>query len=91
MTTREEAMAIAQEFLDRDFADWRLGVFGAEDMGPAYVCYFNTKKYLETRDPADALGPSLGPIGVPKDGSAPWMLGSAPSFAKQIAKKYGKA
>lgn len=91
MTTSEEAMAIAQEFLDRDFPDWHLGVFVAEDMGPAYVVHHNYKKYLETMDPADAMGPGLGPIGVPKDGSAPWMLGSAPSFAEQVATKYGTA
>ena len=89
MTTREEAMAIAQEFLDHNYREENLGVFGAEDMGPAYLCYFNTRKYLETRDSSDGLGPGLGPIGVPKDGSTAWMLRGAGRFAEQIAEKFG--
>ena len=91
MTTPEEAMTIAQELLDRRHPGENLVIFFAEDMGPAYVCYFNTKKYLETHDPADAMGPGPGPIGVPKNGSEAWSLGSAPSFAAQIARKYGMA
>ena len=91
MTTPEEAMVIAQEFLDRRFPDENLMVFFAEDMGPEYVCHFNTKKYLETDDPADAMGPGPGPIGVPKDGSAAWSLRSTPSFAEQVAEKHGTA
>lgn len=87
--TPEEAMAAAQKVLDRDFADWHLGVFSADDLGLAFMCMFNTKKYLESGDPADTLGPSLGPIAVPKDGSEPWMLGSWGGFDKQIAEKLG--
>jgi hypothetical protein len=54
-------------------------------MGAAYVCQFNSRKYLESMNPADALGPGLGPIGVPKDGSAAWMLRSGLPFAQQVA------
>jgi hypothetical protein len=89
--TPEEAMATAQELLDRRYPGENLVIFFAEDMGPAYVCYFNTKRYLETHDPADALGPGPGPIGVPKDGSEAWGLGSTPSFADQVAARYGTA
>ena len=91
MTTPEEAEVIAQELLDRMYPGENLEIFFAEDMGPAYVCYFNTKKYLETKDPADGLGPGPGPIGVPKDGSAAWSMRSTPSFAEQVAEKYGTA
>lgn len=89
MIAPEEAMAIAQDFLAGSYPGENLVVFAAEDMGPAYVCHFNTRTYLETNDPAYAMGPGPGPIGVPKDGSAAWGMGSAPSFAEQIARRYG--
>jgi hypothetical protein len=78
-------MAAAQAFLDRGYPEENLLVFFAEDLGAAYVCQFNTKKYLETMDPADAMGPGLGPIGVPKDGAQAWMLRSGLPFAQQVA------
>lgn len=91
MITPEEAMAVAQKLLDSRHPGEDLMVFFAEDMGPAYVCYFNTKRYLETDDPADAMGPGPGPIGVPKDGSEAWSLLTAFPFAEQVAEKYGAA
>jgi hypothetical protein len=78
--TPDEAEAVAQQFLDRDFADWHLEVFGAQDMGLAYMCMPN----------ANAMGPGPGPIAVPKDGSEPWMLGSWGEFDEQIVKKLGR-
>ena len=89
--TPEEAKAIAQEFMDRNHSEENLVVFFVEDLGPAYLCHHNTKKYVETRDLAYAQGPGLAPVCVPKDGSAPWMLLGAFPFEQQVAEKYGAA
>ena len=78
--TPEEAVAIAQQLADRDFADWHLEVFDVQDMGLAYMCW----------PKANAMGPGPGPIAVPKDGSEPWMLGSWGAFDEQIANKLGR-
>ena len=86
--TAEEAIATAQAFLDRGHPGQDLLARFAEDLGPAYVVRFNKRKYFETMDPADALGPGLGPIGVPKDGSEAWMLSSGIPFAQQVADRY---
>lgn len=89
--TPDEAKAIAQAYMDSHFPGEDLVVFFAQDMGAAYLCDHNPRKYVETRDPAYAQGPGLAPVCVPKDGSAAWMLLGAFPFEQQIAEKYGTA
>ncbi|WP_067822758.1 YrhB domain-containing protein [Nocardia inohanensis] len=54
------------------------------DHGWCYLFTWNTKRYFETRDIADSMGPGSGPIAVVKATGDAWMLTSAPSFDMQL-------
>ena len=55
------------------------------DVGWAFVFAWNTRRWFETRDPNDAMGPSSGPIVVVKAPASAFVLASAPSFDAQLA------
>ncbi len=55
------------------------------DIGWAWVYDWNTARYYETRDPADAAGPGAGPVVVVKESGQTFHLGSTPSFDEQLA------
>lgn len=55
------------------------------DIGWAFVFAWNTRRWFETRDPGDAMGPSAGPIVVVKTSPSAFALASAPSFDEQLA------
>lgn len=54
------------------------------DVGWGFVFAWNSQRWFETRDPADAIGPSAGPIVIIKDTYEAVVLGSAPSIDQQL-------
>ncbi len=64
------------------------GVFGvptAREASGAFVFRFNTVRYMTSGDVFDQV--LLGPIVVPKDGSGPWVMGSALSEDEQLRRR----
>lgn len=49
---------------------------GVEEHPQAFVCTWTTARHQASGDIADAQGPGVGPLAVPKDGTAPRYLGS---------------
>lgn len=47
-----------------------------EEHPQAFVAFWTTGRHRASGDVADAQGPGIGPLAVPKDGSAPRYLGS---------------
>jgi hypothetical protein len=55
------------------------------DIGWGWVYAWSTRRWFETRDPADAPPPGIGPVVVLKDTGDTFHLGSTPSFDAQLA------
>ncbi len=55
------------------------------DVGWGLVYAWNTARWFETRDPADAAGPGAGPIVVIKATGEVFHLGSTPAIDEQLA------
>ena len=84
-----EARRAAQAELDRissPIAPLRL-VDDADvaDVGWGWVWAWNTARWFETRDPADAAGPGAGPVVVVKRTGEAFHLASSPSLDEQLA------
>lgn len=83
-----EARAIAARQLEGFSTDWRpLALYPtAKDYGWCFVFGWNTKRYLETRNISDSMGPGTGPIAVVKANGDTWMLTSSPSVEDQLTR-----
>lgn len=55
-----------------------------EDEGWCFVFEWNTARFYQTEDIADAMGPGSGPIVVVKSTGDRWMLSSTPPFKIQL-------
>ena len=55
------------------------------DIGWGWVWAWNTARWFETRDPADAPPPGDGPVVVVKQTGETFRLGSTPAFDLQLA------
>lgn len=82
------ARSLAQATLKRLFASEQpLQLVDDElvaDVGWGFVFAWNSQRWFETRNPAEAIGPSAGPIVIIKDTDEVFMLGSAPSIDEQL-------
>ncbi len=86
---RTDARTAAQAELDRmSSAEHPLQLVDEQyvaDVGWAWVYDWNTARYYETDDIADAIGPGAGPIVVVKGSGETFALGSTPSYDEQLA------
>ncbi|WP_442791103.1 YrhB domain-containing protein [Nocardia sp. NBC_01327] len=82
------ARALASQYLESLSSRSRpLALYSTvEDHGWCYLFGWNTLRYIETGDIADAIGPGTGPIVVVKPTADAWMLSSAPTFDLQLAR-----
>lgn len=77
--TVDEALQVAQRFMD----GFSPGVaepmlLHVEEYDACYVVHWTSRRARETKDPADAPPPGVGPIAVPKDGAEARYLSSQP-------------
>ena len=88
--TREQAVTVAQRFLDESAPDDEPQAVGpaddAVDMGFAWVLPWNSARYYETGNPADADESRTGPLLLVKDTQQVWELDDDEDIDEQVAK-----
>jgi hypothetical protein len=94
MINRDDATQHAERLLTEitetvgDPLAWFDGAFGVETIEEHphhWVFRWNSVAYLRTGDVMDQI--LAGPIVIPKDGSTPWMMGTADDQATQLSRR----
>ncbi|MFN8075782.1 MAG: YrhB domain-containing protein [Kineosporiaceae bacterium] len=85
--TEEEARQAATSLLSQHFAEFATGrwvVSGVEEHDGAWAFFYNTRGYVQTRDPRQALAGNSALV-IPKDGQEPWFAWAGADLTDQIA------
>lgn len=74
---QDDARQVAERFLRTNPpAEPDAVLVDVQEHQQCFVGYWSTARAVASRSPADAPAPGIGPVAVPKDGSAPRYLSS---------------